>query len=386
MARNPAGSGTIRKKTVTRSGRQYTYWEARYTAGYDPATGRQVQKSITGKTQKEVARKLKEATTALDHGVYTAPRQMTLAQWLEIWQETYLVDVKESTRAAYRLDIRRHIVPALGPVRLDRLDPHMIQGFVNGLDLSPATVKKTHAILHAALQQAYRLGYLTGNPADLTTLPRMQRREMSVLDEDATARFLDAAVGDEFELLFRVDLFTGLRLGELLGLTWKQVDFTHGTVLVDRQLVLASGKYSIDTPKNGRSRTLRPAPYVMQLLRTQRRRQTEQRLKAGELWSNPWDLVFTNEAGGHLTQKTVSRHFKRIAEGIGLPDLRFHDLRHSYAVAALRAGDDVKTVQGNLGHASAAFTLDRYGHVTDQMKQASADRMENYVQSLLKER
>ncbi len=386
MARNPAGSGTIRKKTVTRSGRQYTYWEARYTAGYDPATGRQVQKSSTGKTQKEVARKLKEATAALDHGVYTAPRQMTLAQWLEIWQETYLVDVKKSTRAAYRLDIQRHIVPALGPVRLDRLDPHMIQGFVNGLDLSPATVKKTHAILHAALQQAYRLGYMVSNPADLTTLPRMQRKEMSVLDEDTTARFLDAAVGDEFELLFRVDLFTGLRLGELLGLTWKQVDFTHGTVLVDRQLVLASGKYFIDTPKNSRSRTLRPAPYVMQLLRTQRRRQTEQRLKAGELWSNPWDLVFTNEAGGHLTQKTVSRHFKRIAEGIGLPDLRFHDLRHSYAVAALRAGDDVKTVQGNLGHASAAFTLDRYGHVTDQMKQASADRMETYLQSLLKER
>lgn len=140
--------------------------------------------------------------------------------------------------------------------------------------------------------------------------------------------------------------------------------------------------YHFSPLKNDKPRTITPAAYVMQLLKSQHTRQLEMRLRAGELWYNEFDLVFTNEAGRPLSRRTIYKHFKKIAAAIGVPDLRFHDLRHSYAVASIRGGDDIKTVQTNLGHATAAFTLDVYGHATDQMKRASAARMDAYIKSL----
>lgn len=386
MAKSASGSGTIRKKTVTRNGKSYTYWEARYTTGTDPGTGKQTQKSIYGKTQKEVARKLKEATTAIDQGVYTAPEKMTVAEWLEVWQETYLTGVKQYTRSSYQGIIKNHLVPGLGAVRLDQLDPHRIQRYINGLDLSPKTVKNVHGVLHAALRQAVLLRYVPHNAADNTSLPRIERKEMHILDENSTADFLRAVEGHRFELLYKFTLFTGLREGEVMGLTWDRVDFDRGTVLVDRQLQkdrTKGGEYRLASTKNDKARTIMPPLYAMQLLRSQKARQAEQRLKAGDLWQDH-SLVFTNETGGNLAFSTVYKQYKRIVESIGHPDLRFHDLRHSYAVAAIRSGDDVKTLQGNLGHHAAAFTLDQYGHVTDQMKKASADRMQEYIKGLLK--
>ena len=106
------------------------------------------------------------------------------------------------------------------------------------------------------------------------------------------------------------------------------------------------------------------------------------KINAGSAWNNKDNLVFTNEIGGHLVHHTVYRHYKEIVTELGIPDLRFHDLRHSYAVAAIQNGDDIKTVQENLGHHTAAFTLDIYGHVTDTMKKASADRMDNYIMGI----
>ena len=140
--------------------------------------------------------------------------------------------------------------------------------------------------------------------------------------------------------------------------------------------------YELVSPKNGRSRTIAAAQTVLTRLQQQRRWQMQQQLLLGSDWQNSEGLVFTNEFGTHLTKPTVYREYKRIVAAIGCPNARFHDLRHSYAVAAIRAGDDIKTVQGNLGHATAAFTLDVYGHVTDQMKRESADRMERFIQSI----
>ena len=133
--------------------------------------------------------------------------------------------------------------------------------------------------------------------------------------------------------------------------------------------------------KNDKARKIAPAPSVMQKLREQRAKQAEAQLKAGEAWSNPDGLVFTNEIGGHLAHFTVYKHLKRIVRGLGLDAMRFHDLRHSYAVAALQSGDDVKSVQEALGHHAAAFTLDVYGHVTDTMRKQSAERMEGFIQA-----
>ena len=135
--------------------------------------------------------------------------------------------------------------------------------------------------------------------------------------------------------------------------------------------------------KNGKIRRLTPAASVMEMLRTQHQQQELMSFAAKELWDNKMSLVFTNEVGHNLSAQTVYLHFKKLATSCGFPNARFHDLRHSYAVAALQSGDDIKTVQDNLGHHTAAFTLDTYGHVTTQMKIASANRMEKFINSVI---
>lgn len=395
MARKAAaGTGTIRKKEINKNGKTYTYWEARYTAGYDPGTGKQIQKSVTGKTQKEVSQKLKAATTAIDEGTYIAPSKMTVGQWLDIWTEEYLGDVKPLTVSAYKTTVRTHLKPGLGAIKLEALAPHAIQNLYNELGkekegreaLSAKTIKNLHGVLHKALQQAVSNGYIRFNPSDACILPRVVKKELRPLDEIETKKFLDAIKGHQFELVYIVTLFTGMREGEVLGLTWDCVDFTKGTILINKQLQKEkkkNGAYLLVPLKNDKPRRVTPAPWVMQILRKQKAKQWEEQVRHREAWSNPYGFVFTNELGGHLIPWTVVRHFKEIVTSIGRPDARFHDLRHSYAVAAIRSGDDIKTVQGNLGHATASFTLDVYGHVTEQMKEASAARMEQYIKSVL---
>ena len=384
--RGAQGAGTIRQR---KDGR----WEARYTVGRDPGTGKQIQRSVYGATQQEVRKKLAQLTTALDNGTYKEPCKMTVGQWLDIWTADYMGGVKPSTAFLYGEQIRLYIKPALGAVKLEALNTHTIQGFYNGLSiereggkaLSPKSVKNIHGILHKALQQAVAVGYIRFNPADACTLPRAEKKEISPLDEEQIATFLKAIEGHRHELLYKVALFTGMREGEVLGLMWDCVDFEKGTITIKRQLrreQKKGGAYYITTPKNGKPRTITPAPWVMKLLRSQKARQAEQQLKMGQLWENS-GMVFTNETGGYLSYRTVYDCFKRIVAQMGTPSTRFHDLRHTFAVASLRAGDDIKTVQGNLGHHTAAFTLDVYGHVTEQMKKDSAQRMEGFIKGVL---
>ena len=251
--------------------------------------------------------------------------------------------------------------------------------------MSPKTIKNIHGVLHKALQQAVAIGYLRFNPADACTLPRIIKKELTPLDETQSKAFLQTIKGHRLETLFTVTLFTGLREGEALGLMWECVDFDKGTILINKQLQREkkkNGAYIFAPLKNDKARTITPAPWVMQVLKHHKAVQSEQRLKVGAMWEDS-GLVFTDGTGHHLAIHTVYKDFKRAAASIGCPDVRFHDLRHSYAVAAIRSGDDIKTVQGNLGHATAAFTLDVYGHVTDQMKKESAARMESYIKSVL---
>ena len=396
MAKRANGTGTVRKVTRMIGGKKYEYWEARYTDGVDLGTGKQRRRSITGKTQKEVMQKLTAATAAIDSGTYIQPSKQTLGQWLDVWEKTYLGGVKPRTRAIYADNIRLHIKPALGAVRLEALNTHEIQQFYNALGepsrtrkagLAPKTIKDIHGVLHKALRQAVEIGYLRFNPADACKLPRVERKELAPLDDAQTTAFLQTIKGSRFETLLTVTLFTGMREGEVLGLTWDNVDFKAGTVTISKQALLheseAGGGFQLGSTKNGKSRTIAPASAVMALLKQHKSEQAKQRLKVGKLWGNT-ALVFTDEIGRPLTKATVYRAFKKAAAEIGRPDARFHDLRHSYAVAAIRSGDDIKTVQGNLGHATAAFTLDVYGHVTEQMKQESAARMDAYIKAVSK--
>ena len=394
-SRSAQGAGTIRKKTVMKKGRPYTYWEARITTGYNPGTGKQIQRSFSGRTQKEVREKMQAVAVELNNGTYREPSKMTVGEWLDIWHDTYLNNIKPRTVKIYENDIRLHIKPALGAIRLETLKTHTIQKFYNDLTkgakgerpLSAKTVKNIHGVLHHALNQAVANEMLRFNPANACTLPRIEKKELKPLDEENIKAFVNEIRGTRYEDIFLVTLFTGMREGEVLGLTWDCVDFESGILTVNKQIQLhqekeLKGAYTLISPKNGRSRTIAAAPFVMNCLRRWRSKQAEWRLKAGEVWMNPDNLVFTDEIGGHLTKSSVYREFKKIVKRIGRPDARFHDLRHSYAVAAISSGDDIKTVQSNLGHATAAFTLDVYGHVTAKMKRESASRMEKFIQSV----
>lgn len=392
MGRAANGTGTIRKKTVHKNGNEYTYWEGRITVGYDPGTGKQIQRSITGKTQKEVIQKQQQIAVELDMGTYIPPTKLTVGEWLDTWRTEYLGSVKPRTADSYRATVETHLKPAFGKKKLDALSTHEIQKFYNSLQkqrgdippLSPKTIRNIGGVFHKALQQAVEIGYLRFNPADGCKLPRAERTEIRPLDSEEIQAFLAAAKGHKYEAVFLVALFTGMRQGEVLGLTWNCVDFKRGVVTINKQLQRDRGKdgeYHLVSPKNGKGRSISPAPSVMAVLKAQQRKQAQWRLAAGPDWQDT-GLVFTNEQGRNLSAQTLYLHFKALAKQIGRPDARFHDTRHSYAVAALQSGDDVKTVQETLGHHTAAFTLDVYGHITEQMKQDSAQRMERFIQSV----
>lgn len=206
-----AGGGTIRKKVVIRDGREYTYWEARVTIGRDPGTGRQKQKSITGKTQKEVRQKLQEMTVEVNNGSYQEPSKMSLSTWLDIWLAEYMGDKKYATVKHYKAQVATHIKPRLGAVQLSALAPHDIQRFYNQLQkdgqikrrkdkdgnitverlpLSAKSVRNVHGILTKALSVAVKMGYLRDNPADRVTLPRVTRQEIRPLTDAQVAAFL----------------------------------------------------------------------------------------------------------------------------------------------------------------------------------------------------
>lgn len=383
--RGAQGAGTIRQRNDGR-------WEARYTIGRDPGTGKQVQRSVYGKTQAEVRKKLQAVTTSIDSGVYIEPARLTVGQWCDVWIKEYSAHIKPGTVITYTSQINNHIKPNLGKVKLQALNAHTVQTFCNALQridggkqgLSAKTVKNVHGVLHAALQQAVEIGYIPYNPAGRCKLPRIQKTEISPMDNIMITAFLQAISGHQFERVYLIDIFTGLRESEILGLTWDCVDFEKGSLYVYRQLRKIKGVYQFTPLKNNKTRRITLAPDVLQVFRDQRITQMEWRLKAGPVWQ-PWEghsLIFTNEIGDHCAHETVYRHYKRIVAALGVPKLRFHDLRHTYAVASLQAGDDIKTVQENLGHHTAAFTLDTYGHVTEQMKQASANRMQAFIESV----
>lgn len=378
MARGAQGNGTIRQR---KDGR----WEARVTVGRNPSTGKQIQKSIYGKTQAEVSRKLRELCKEVDDGIYKEPVKYTVKDWAEIWLNEYTGNLKPLTVKQYTTYINNRIVKNMGSVKLTRLDTPIIQRFYNQLTkegLSPVTIKNIHSILHSMLETAVEVGYMRTNPSNVCRLPKPEKKQIKPLENADISKLLEALKGDKYESLYTVDLFTGLRQGELLGLTWDCIDFKKGTMYIYRQLQFNKGSYYFTSLKNGKTRTIALAPYVLSILRNQKAWQAECQLKSYGMWNNKDDLVFTNELGGHLTQNYTYRHFKKIVSSIGIPDARLHDLRHTFAVSSLQSGNDVKTVQEALGHHTAAFTLDVYGHVTEEMRKASADRLETFINSV----
>lgn len=383
------GEGSLRK-------RKNGTWEGRVSLGVDPNTGKTITKSLYGRTQKEVHEKMVsllyggEQRTAAPAEPEPHNDEMTISEWLDTWLAEYLVDVKRGTYNAYESVVRLHLKPAFGKYRLSELKTPIIQKTLNKYrrdGKSPKYIKNIHGVLHRAMEMAVRAEYLEKNPASACVLPKVVEKPVEPLDTPELKRLFEALRGNRFETLFLTAVFTGMRVGELIGLTWDCVDFENEMIHVTKQLVQTRSKgqkYVYGTLKNGKTRVITPAPFVMQLLATHKTAQEEERLAKKDLWDDGGfpGLVFTHADGSHYSQPTIWKEFQDILKAAGLEHHRVHDLRHTFAVNSLRAGDDIKTLQENLGHFSAAFTLDRYGHVTPSMRRESANRMQAYIDNL----
>lgn len=399
--RSIKGSGSIRM-------RRRGVWEARYTVGVDPGTKKQIQRSIYGKSRDEVRKRLNRIHSELDTGIYVDPVTLTVSEWANVWLNEYNNGVKETTKEQYLYQVVEHINPAIGALKLSAVSAPMIQKMYNDAmkphkayrkskggqtvrkvvpGISAKSVKNLHGVCHKMFAKAVLLHYIHTNPCDACELPRQIKHDIRPIEGKHFSDFLTEIKNDKFGDLFFVDVFTGMRQGEILGLTWDCVDFAAGTITVKQQLQQirkrgGASEYRILPPKNDKTRVLQPAPDVMKVLDRIRKQQAKYKLASGRAWVNEKNLVFVNEAGGHLIDNTVLKHLKAIVTKIGIPETRFHDLRHTYATNAIRIGDPIKTVSENLGHATVAFTLDIYGHVTPQMKQDSADRMQRLIDAL----
>ena len=222
--KNANGAGNIRKRSDGR-------WEARYSNGFDPTTGKLIQKSVYGKSQKEVRQKLARITAEIDEGTYIEPNSMKLADWLQTWLRDYIGNVKASTVKSYTDHVNLNIIPYIGKTQLSKLSAPMIQSMYNTLQrekgLSPKTIKNVHGVLHRALTQAQKMGYIRLNPLEAVTLPRIEKAQIKPMEDDDLTRFLKEIKGNPYELVFFVTVFTGLRQGEILGLTWDCVNFEN---------------------------------------------------------------------------------------------------------------------------------------------------------------
>lgn len=273
----------------------------------------------------------------------------------------------------------------LGDVELNKLCSEVVQFFIRILlegdeerkPLSTKSIKNVYGVLHKGLTIAYRLGYMDKDIGKMVVvLPKNKQPEIQPLSNDEIKIILDKIKGSQYQNIITTAIFTGMRESELLGLRWCDIDFQGCVINISRQLVRdkIAHDYVLTTLKNNKPRSICPAPFVISMLKEE---YDSRGIKDRS------GFVFVNEFGEHFSHNAVYRFFKRVArEYLKRDNVRFHDLRHTYAVLSLQAGDDYKTLQENMGHYSAAFTLDRYGHCTDKMKSVSAQRMEDYYHNM----
>ena len=344
---------------------------------------------VYGHSPAEVRKKIASLVLQSDLGLLAKESDILLRDWLREWITSY-VNVKDNTLARYQVDIEQHIAPALGNIPLRNLRTTHIQLFYNHMlknGMSPKSLKNLHGVLHEALERAVMINLIAKNVSTACVLPKVHQGEMHPLQGNEVVQFLNAIKGDTFEDVYYVTLFTGMRQGEVLGLTWDCVLFDRGMIYLRRQLQKqrikgGGGQYKLVTLKNSENRYIQPAPQVIMVLKRIYDHQKIMKQSPGAKWHNDLNLVFVNRYGGHLSAVSVYNHLKVIAKQIGKPELRFHDLRHTYATLSLQTGANIKTLSTQLGHATTAFTLDRYGHTTDPMRQDAAKRMSLYIQDI----
>jgi integrase len=357
-------------------------WEGRYYG----ADGK--QHSVYGSSKNVVKEKLAAKRTEISQGVAITETDLTVEQWGREWLDNFKANrVKHSTMDNYDTYFRLHIAPYIGHIKVKDLTTLTVQRLYNQLEkkgMSAKSVYNVHGMLHGMLDKAVKLNLLHQNVSKNCELPRFVKHEMYPLNKDEVGQFMGLAEDDQYYLMMRLDFFTGLRESELIGLSWDCVDFDKHTLRVYRQFVrIASGpdkgKMMYMPLKNGKERTITLTTSALNVLKEAKRRQSEMRLRAGSSWENEHNMIFTRENGRFVRFKTLYIHFKAIVKKMGRPEVRFHDIRHTFATLSLQSHVDPKTLSEALGHATVAFTLDVYGHCNEDMKQQAADKLEQLI-------
>ena len=368
-------------------------WEVRVTIGIDFATGEPKRVSRYASTQEEAVKLLHELSFIRD----TSPKNfqtITLGEWLDLCLEVYMKNsLKQSTYLSYEGYIRIHLKPALGNIQLRDLSPRLLQQFYNYKaeteGLAPKTIVNINLFLHKALSYAVAEGYIQSNPAASINLSRGNKPQIEILTRDEQLRLFQASYQHRYGVFIRLVLFTGLRLGELLGLRWEDLDVQSSMLHIRRTLnrlnkidrPASPGENTteivIQTPKTQNSiRSIPLLPAVVQDLMNWRTVQKNDQIATGDRYQDS-GMIVTNQSGGYIEPRTFKDYYNQILNIAGLRHLTFHALRHTFASRAMEQGMDVKTLSVLLGHYSVSFTLDTYAHVLNDHKVEGMALMED---------
>ena len=370
MARRGRGEGGITKR---RDGR----WMGQADLGWQD--GKRRRKSLYGRTKSEVQAKLRETLHRKAHGMPPVPEQETVGTFLRRWLDIKKEGVRQRTWTRYEQIVRAHLLPNLDRIRLAQLTPQDAAECLRRVKVSGSAYMARGArdVLRTALNQALRWELVSRNVAVLTDPPRHRTREITPLTPGQAGTLLAAVAGHRLEALITVALGLGLRQGEALGLRWEQdVDLEAGKLSVQQTLVRAGREPRFEEPKTDRSRrTITMPGVVAAALRRHRTRQLEEQLAAGPEWHRS-RLVFTTPIGTPIDRGRLHGTFKAILRSAGLPDIRYHDLRHTAATLLLVQGVDMRTIMATLGHSRISQTMDLYAHMMPTLRGHAAEQMD----------
>jgi integrase len=365
-------------------------WELRYSLGADPATGKRriVTATVRG-DRKAAERELRRLLRTVDTGEHVDPTRLTVRDWLAHWLETIREEVSPKSHERYSEIVKNSLMPALGNLLLAKLAPSHIQdaystwatgGRRDGKEggLSPRTRRHIHRILRSALARAVEQQVLVRNPADAfkNRLPKVERRSMTTLTAEQSQRLLQAVSHTRVYWPVLLALATGMRRGEILALSWKNVDLERATLRVTESLEQTKAGVRFKAPKTDRHRAITLPAFAVEELRRLKRLQAEELLALG-IRPNGETLVCPRANGEPHQPDSLTHEFTHLIARIkDLPRVRFHDLRHSHATQLLGDGVHPKIAQERLGHSTIATTLDLYSHVTESMQMDAAQRLD----------
>lgn len=342
-----------------------------------------------GKTQREAKGKREEFLRAVSLGVSVDAKKQTVEEFLVRWlEDSQKQSVRPRTYERYEEVVRLHIVPMLGKYQLQKLSPEHVQSlYARKLEagFSETTVHHIHNVLHKALKTAMKWGLVSRNACELVDAPRKARFEGRALTVEQARRLLAVARGHRMEALFYLELATGMRRGEIMGLKWQDINFEKGLLRVQRILSRVPSKLpgrgyveaEVKTAKSRRSIVV--APFALEVLKRHRERQAIERAAAGDAWEDH-DYVFCTSIGTHLNPtRDILDVLKALLKEAGLPDIRFHDLRHSVASLLFEENMHPKVVQEILGHSNISITLDVYSHMLPTMQSDAPGRLDDLL-------